>query len=666
MHDPKLAQEALAELPPDIAGSPLFNPDLAPVPKARRNWSTYNFAALWISMAHCIPTYMLAGGLVAVGMNWWQALLTIGLGNVIVLVPILLNAHPGTQYGIPFPVLARSSFGTVGANVPAVLRAIVACGWFGIQTFIGGEAVKTFIQALWPVFGELGSHADGTMTTVLGLSAPSAITFLLFWALNIFIIFRGMNAVRVFENWAAPIVLGMAAVLLGWVVSRAHGLGPMLAQASQLTTFSAFWKVFIPSLTGMIGFWATLSLNIPDFTRFGRGQREQALGQTLGLPTTMILFSAMGVIVTSASQAILRGIPVTRLWDPVFILSQITSSTPPPGLAAPLIASGGVRALVAVVALLGVGVATISVNIAANVVSPANDFANLAPRYVSFKTGGLITGLLGIVMMPWKLLASADAYIFQWLVGYSALLGPIAGVMIADYWLVRRKQLDVADLYRPSGRYRGMNPLAIGALTAGVLPNIPGFMWTCRIVERPPTPLEPGWRDMLVSFFDAIYPYAWFIGFGVAFAVYLAGRRMQRGEAARVAAGPRPRLVTVACWIGLVWLPLSFVLSFASSLFGLAPSWFVVVQGLGVAVGGACLWAIWRMQRWGVALYLGFAAAMQVVLITGGQWRVGAMIVPALVLAVAVQHYREMADGSAPPLAPAPPPVAPVEARASF
>jgi hypothetical protein len=236
--------------------------------------------------------------------------------------------------------------------------------------------------------------------------------------------------------------------------------------------------------------------------------------------------------------------------------------------------------------------------------------------------------------------------------------------MIADYWLVRRKQLDVPDLYRPSGRYRGMSGVAIAALSAGVLLNIPGFMWTCRIVERPPTPLDPGWRDRLVSFFDAIYPYAWFIGFAVAFTVYLLGRRMQQGNAPPVEAAARPRLVTVACWTGFIWLPLSFALALASALLGLAPSWFVVVVGLGAAVGIACLWAIWRMQRWGVALYLGFAAAMQVVLITGGQWRVGAAIAPALVLAVAVQHYREMSDGSAPPLAPAPAAAAPVEARA--
>lgn len=525
MHDPALADDALAGLPADVAGSALFNPDLAPVPPERRTWSTYNFAALWISMAHCIPTYTLASGLIAVGMSWAQALFTIGLGNLIVLGPILLNAHPGTKYGIPFPVLARASFGTAGANIPAVLRAVVACGWFGIQTYIGGEAVKSFVVALWPAFAGLGGDAS-----VLGLSLPSALAFLAFWALNIAIIFRGMNAVRVFENWAAPLVLVMAAALLAWAVSTAGGLGPILAQPSRLATPGEFWKVFVPSLTGMIGFWATLSLNIPDFTRFGRGQREQVLGQALGLPTTMMAFSAMGVLITSATQAILTGVDPEKLWDPMFILGALTSSEPPPGHALPLIASEGTRVLIAVLALVGVGVATVSVNIAANVVSPANDIANLAPRHISFRTGGLITGLVGIAIMPWKLYGSAEVYIFSWLIGYSALLGPIAGIMIADYWIVRRRVLDVADLYRPNGRYAGTNAVAVVALLAGGLPNVPGFLRSAHVLAGPPG-----------GFFDAIYVYAWFTGFLIAGAVYVAGMRLTGRGAELVSSGGGPQ-----------------------------------------------------------------------------------------------------------------------------
>jgi NCS1 family nucleobase:cation symporter-1 len=445
-------------------------------------------------------------------MNWWQALLTIGLGNLIVLVPILLNAHPGTKYGIPFPVLARSSFGTVGANVPALLRAIVACGWFGIQTYIGGEAVRTFLTAAWPAFDQIGGGA-----MVMGLGVPSAITFMIFWLINIVIVLVGMNAVRHFENWSAPLILLMGVWLLWWMVSRAGGLGPMFDRPSSFATTADFWKVFVPSLTGMIGFWATLSLNIPDFTRFGRGQKEQMLGQALGLPTTMIAFSLMAVVITSAAETILKGADPKTLWDPVVVLGQITSSKAPAGLDAPLLANDGTRIVVAVLSLFGVAVATISTNIAANVVSPANDFAQLAPRLISFKTGGVITGVIGILIMPWKLLASADAYIFNWLVGYSALLGPIAGIMIVDYWYLRRRELDVPDLYRTHGRYAGINWIAMLALVAGIAPNVLGFLKSVHVIDGEP------------NIFDALYPYAWFIGLAIASAVYAVGMRIKPG-----------------------------------------------------------------------------------------------------------------------------------------
>jgi NCS1 family nucleobase:cation symporter-1 len=314
--------------------------------------------------------------------------------------------------------------------------------------------------------------------------------------------------VRVFENWSAPLIMVMGGWLLVWVVMRAGGLGVMFDRPSTFATAADFWKVFVPSLTGMIGFWATLSLNIPDFTRFGRGQREQMLGQALGLPTTMVAFSAMALVITSASETILHGSDPKTLWDPVVLLSQITSRTPPPGLDAPLLASDSARLMVAVLSLFGVAVATISTNIAANVISPANDFANCAPRLISFRTGAVITGVIGILIMPWKLLASADTYVFNWLVGYSGLLGPIAGIMVVDYWLIRHRELDVADLYRVDGRYAGVNWIAMAALVAGVAPNLVGFLRSLKVLGGGPD----GW--------DAVYPYAWFTGFIVAALVY--------------------------------------------------------------------------------------------------------------------------------------------------
>ena len=465
-----------------IERSPLFNHDLAPVPIAARNWSTYNYAALWISMAHCIPTYMLASGLIASGMNWWQALLTVLLGNTIVLAPILLNSHPGTKYGIPFPVFARAAYGTLGSNLPALMRALVACGWFGIQAWIGGEALNTFFASFVPGWPSLLGAGFGGHTTTEWLS------FALFWGLNIFIIYRGMNLLREVENWAAPFVLVMTTALLVWAVWRAHGFGPLLSQPGKFTTPGDFFRIFVPSLTAMIGFWATLSLNMPDFTRFGRSQREQIVGQAVALPTTMFVFAAMGVLITSATSIIYGEL----IWDPVKLIGRFRDP------------------LVIAVSMFTAVVATLAVNIAANVVSPANDFANAFPRMISFKTGGLITGLLGIVIQPWRLLADPSGYIFTWLLGYSGGLGSIAGVLIADYWVIRERTLRLGDLYLTDGAYRysgGWHVPGVAATLAGC---------------------AAAWGGLVIPIMRPLYDYAWFVGFGVAFGVYLALAKRER------------------------------------------------------------------------------------------------------------------------------------------
>src|SRR2546427_6621259 len=460
----------------EIKVSPLYNDDLAPVPVAKRNWTTYNYAALWISMAHCIPTYMVSSGLISAGMNWWQALITILLGNTIVLIPILLNSHPGTKYGIPFPVFARASYGTYGSNLPALMRAIVACGWFGIQAWIGGEALNTFFGALIPGWhGLLGGPIGGHMTT-------EWLSFLLFWGLNIYIIYRGMDLLRKFENWAAPFVLIMTSLLLAWAIWKAHGLGYLLTQQSKFQSIRTFWPVFIPSLTAMIGFWATLSLNMPDFTRFGHSQREQVIGQVVALPTTMTIFAAMGVMITSAAVIIYPNMKADELWDPMKLVGQFH------------------QVVVVAISMFTVVVATLAVNIAANVVSPANDFANAFPRWISFRTGGLITGIIGILMQPWRLLADPSGYIFSWLVGYSGGLASIAGVLIIDYWLVREKRLVPGDLYRTSGVYTytgGWNWRAGIATLIGC-----ALAWGGPILAR---------FGVVVPFLATLYNYAWVV-----------------------------------------------------------------------------------------------------------------------------------------------------------
>jgi NCS1 family nucleobase:cation symporter-1 len=464
-------RDDLATVEADIAASPRYNADLAPVPAAARTWGTYDIAALWIGMAVCIPTYMLAAGLVAGGMNWWQAVGTIALGNVIVLIPMLLTGHAGTKYGIPFPVLARSAFGLAGSHVAALLRAGVACGWFGIQTWIGGAAVDTLLAIALPFWGSLPAH--------------TWISFALFWALNLFFIVRGTESIKFFETWAAPVLIVLGVALLVWAVSRTGGLGPIFSQPSKFQSAAEFFRFFVPSLTAMVGFWATLSISIPDFTRYATSQRAQILGQALGLPPTMALFSFIGVAVASATILIFG----EAIWDPVVLCARFNNP------------------VIVLVSVFALAVATLTTNIAANVVPPANAFANLWPRRISFVTGGIITGVIGIVMMPWKLLSDFQAYIFGWLVGYSGLLGPVAGILIVDYWIVRRQRLNVRDLYVDGGEYPRVNVPAMVALAAGIGLALIG---------------------LIVPPLRALYDYAWFVGFGAAAVVYLLLRPADR------------------------------------------------------------------------------------------------------------------------------------------
>ena len=449
-----------------IHDASLYNQDLAPIPLERRTWGTYNYASLWVAMSVCIPTYMLASGLIAGGMSWKQAIGTILLGNLIVLVPMILNAHAGTKYGIPFPVYVRASFGVRGANIPAVLRALVACGWFGIQCWIGGQAVYSMLRVLWP-----GAASSAAMPWIC---------FFAFWLLNMAVIWRGIETIKFLEGVGAPFMLGVGLLLLWWITRKAGGLGPVLSTPSKFKTTSEFFHFFIPSLTGMVGFWATVALNIPDFTRYAKSQKAQMVGQALGLPTAMTLYSFIGVAVTSASAVIFG----QAIWDPVALLGRFNE---------PFVAS------IALVALL---IATLNTNVAANVVSPSNDFSNLNPRLISFRTGGLITGVIGILMMPWKLLTDFNSYIFGWLVGYSGLLGPIAGIMIADYFVVRSRTLNAEALYRRGGpydyangfNYRGLAALALGVIVALVGLLVPALRW--------------------------LYDYAWFVGFLVSAGAY--------------------------------------------------------------------------------------------------------------------------------------------------
>jgi NCS1 family nucleobase:cation symporter-1 len=484
---------AIEKLNGEATGGRYWNPDLAPVPPSARRWGLKDVVALWVALSACIPTYMLASSLIEEGMSWSQAVLTVFLGNLVVLVPMVLNAHAGTRYGIPFPVYCRAAFGVRGANVPALLRALVACGWFGIQAWIGGWAVYKVLEVYLPGWQSL------PRLPAFGITVPQLACFLGFWWLNVVIAWRGIESVRLLLNVKAPLLIGLGLALLAWAYHAAGGFGPILSQPSQFDPGGAkagrFWAFFFPALTANVGFWATLALNIPDFSRYARSQRDQALGQALGLPATMGLYSFIGVAVTSATIVIYG----EAVWDPVVLLARFGS---------PVLHAVG---------LIGLGLATLATNLAANVVGPANDFANLWPRRISFRVGALLTGLVGVVIQPWRLVEDPSGYIFKWLVAYSALLGAVGGVLIVDYFLVRRMRLDLHGLYQGDGPYwytGGFHAAGLLALVAGVVPCVPGFLAAVGLAEVAP-------------FWIALYHYAWFLSFGVSFLVY-AGLTLRR------------------------------------------------------------------------------------------------------------------------------------------
>ena len=446
----------LVELAEPIPPSDLVNDDLAPTPVGARTWNVWHLASLWVGMSVCIPTYMLAASLINAGMTWWQAVLAIFLGNAIVLVPMLVNGHAGTRYGIPFPVYARAAFGVRGAHLPALLRAIVACGWFGIQTWVGGLAIGELLGIVWPPYRTLGGD-----WSFMGYALPAHLGFGIFWLINLYFVWAGTESIKWLETLSAPFLIVVGLGLLWWAADSVGGFGALLGTMAGTTARgqdgSFLLGLFLPWVTAMVGFWATLAINIPDFTRYARSQRDQMTGQTLGLLTTMPLFAFIGLAVTSAT-VVLYG---RAIWNPVELIGLLAAERQAPLL--------GLFALVVIL------IATLTTNIAANVVAPANSFANLSPRRISFRLGGFIAALIGVLIFPWKLLDSYQT----WLLSYSGLLGAVGGVLVCDYLVVRRCGLVLRDLYRTDGIYgydAGVNWRAVAALVAGALTALAGLL----------------------------------------------------------------------------------------------------------------------------------------------------------------------------------------------
>ncbi len=544
----------------DITHSPLYSPDLAPIPPEQRTWSKWNLAALWVGMAVCIPTYLLASYMIRSGLSWQAALAIIGLANLVITLPMVLNGHAGVKYGIPFPVQGRAAFGTVGVHVPSIVRAIVACGWFGVQTWIGGLAIYSIWNAATGGVGDAG------------LSLGKFVGFGVFWVIQICFIWRGTESIKWLETWAAPILIIIGLLLIAWGVRSIGGFGEVLQQGEQLqhptavmvpsanggyelhltplagpdgvpkaakylvrsttndnrkfviwfpihgpTTVvpvpvgeqhsatvqfkdeeghessvievnaeamaaegAGFWT-YVIWFTAMVGFWATMAISISDITRFAKSQKDQLAGQFIGLPGTMIFYSFVGIFVTSAAVIAFTDVLIAEdaPWDPVSLVSRFEH----PG--------------VVIFAQLALLIATLSTNIAANVIAPANAFSNLFPKRISFRAGGVIAGLVGIAICPWWLMDEISGI----LIFVSGLLGPVLGILLCDYFVIRKRTLVIADLYRVDGPHAGISSAAMIALFSGVFIALIGF-WV--------KPLE------------FLYTLSWFSGTAVASAVYWA------------------------------------------------------------------------------------------------------------------------------------------------
>jgi len=548
----------IVELTEDISGSHLWSEDLAPVPKDKRTWSMWNLAALWVGMAVCIPTYLLASYMIKGGMSWLESLIIIGVANLIITLPMVLNGHAGVKYGIPFPVIGRSSFGTKGIHLPAIVRALVACGWFGIQTWIGGLAIYAIFNALT---GNEGS---------LDLTFGKFVSFGIFWLINLYFIWKGTESIKFLEQYSAPILILMGIVLIGWGAKQADGFGIVLDQSKQLSQPTASWYMdndhtiveihpltykegnikatdfririgddqkewqpinsrqvnfgplnneetlkiqfrnkttnkdssvitvnekvsvqkalssklwdYVLWLTIMVGFWATMSLSIADITRYAATQKAQVTGQFIGLPGTMMLYSFVGIFVTCAAIINFDDILVgdDAPWDPVSLLSKFESQT------------------VVIISQVFMLIATLSTNIAANVIAPSNAFSNLWPQKISFRKGGLLTGIIGIIICPWFLMDQ----ISNVLIFVSGLLGPVLGVMLCDYYSIRKTKIDLDELYKEKGIYSfsgGFNPAAMIALALGVVVALVGYF---------------------IPSLSPLYSLSWFSGFFVSFIVY--------------------------------------------------------------------------------------------------------------------------------------------------
>ncbi|MBB3173529.1 NCS1 family nucleobase:cation symporter-1 [Endobacter medicaginis] len=444
---------------PSWADAGLYNPDLAPVPQAQRDWSWVNMATVWMGMVHNVVVYEAAAGLMALGLTAWESLAAVAVGYAVLFLAMWFNARAGTRYGLPFCVLIRSAFGPHGGQVPVVLRGFCAIFWVSVQGYAGAQALDAMLAALSPGWAAIGG-------AVLGMSLRLWLAMALFWALHAWIVSHGVHRIRNFELVAGPAVIAVGACATAWGLHVAHGLGPLFAVPPG--HHPASWTTFFVGVTGMIGVWSTFAVNIPDLSRFARSERDQALGQLIGLPITAVVFMAMSVITTSATVIVFGH----AIWDPVELLLAFHSKW--------LLMFGGATIILA----------TLSVNVAANIMPASYDLVNLMPRRLRFGSAATLVLAIAVLFAPWLWFRDAQG-IFAVLGALGGLLGPVTGIMLVDFYLIRRQHLSVADLYRYDGIYgarSGWNPAGLIAFVLGgaiasagyvipALASLTGFSW---------------------------------------------------------------------------------------------------------------------------------------------------------------------------------------------
>ncbi len=461
--------ERLAALSPR-----LYNSDLAPTKRAGRRWSSYNIFALWANDVHSLGNYAFAIGLFAIGLGGWQILLAFLIGALLLFALLSLSGFMGEKTGVPFPVMSRIAFGIHGAQISAIIRGAVAIVWFGIQTYLASVVARVLLIALWPSLQSLDTN------DILGLSTLGWLSFIGLWIIQIVIVSYGMDLIRKYEAMSGPIILLTMLALAIWILSEADW--SIAWTTSEGLTGGAMWRQIFAGGALWVSIYATFVLNFCDFTRNAKSKSAITRGNFTGIPVNMLFFGAI-VVILAGGQYKINGQIIT---SPADIVQSIPNTA------------------LLVLASLALIILTIAVNLMANFVAPIYMLANLFPRYLNFRRAGWVSAIIGLIILPWNLYDS-PVVIEYFLGGLGAVLGPLFGVIMADYWLIRKSQVNVPDLYmeEETADYHYHNGFHLRAILA----LIPAAAIAIVLA--------------LVPLFHVVSPFSWFFGAGLGTIFYL-------------------------------------------------------------------------------------------------------------------------------------------------